>query len=447
MRLTPRQALARGDLFAGDGRLLVYSSFDRYADAVGRFHKANPSYGPSSPLRRAVDLAMGRSARKFGETAAVSRARVRLRAGAPLLRVSHQPNVLAALSIIGLALLQRDLATAVSWEGVPPVIVFACVDHDAAGDRRFRSPRVPAWDRKGLVSLGGAVPKRDHDRPPVVLPPLDPLTLERWFSTMEQSTMHWGSRLQEFGGAVAEDRECRRRLRETITSLKPRLEASDNLGEAARAMISQLLNGAWGLDVLCVSESELLPMLSEELVDLLGRGRFGDRGCWLWRVCPTCLKRRIARVTLGARGRPVAAWTCQECAVGEARERIDFARLVGAPGRQIPAFLPRVEVEDEIDLCIYRAIGGVTYAGGVGHLVHHRESQPPATLLPPEFSWEPKRLILPHDPGTEPSLQFIDSGRCPFPLYEAWRTEPGGPPAIRKPPSTDLSIHEGREHA
>jgi hypothetical protein len=407
----------RGEIEAPcGGQPLLHGDFAKYRIAVTLFMRLQPSYGPSDAVRAA--LAMVSSDQRLSRPS-IAHEHSRLNAGAPILRISHQPNILAALNIVGLAVLQSQLrVTSLSDTATAPVVIFVSNDYDAAGDRRFRTPVVPGWASEGTIALTGAVDRRHFARPAILAPRPELELFERWRGSVEQSAKFWATAV---GRHRAVNHEVAIRCRDIMERLCVIAAQTTNASSAGMAVLEAIVNDILGLDVICVSEARLIPLLAQEIHEQLAVASPNEIHSWIWRICPRC----FAYCHVECVTRTHCRWRCGECREGATREHIDFTILVYDGERACPAFLPRVALQDRIDQAVYRAAGGISYAGSVPHLVESRMvSAEAGDILAPEYGWEPAGLFRNEYGHASTASSYIERAKCAFPFYFACVKEP-----------------------
>jgi hypothetical protein len=386
---------------------LVHGILTRYFDHVLAHARQHRSFGPTPAVRRALcqSAACG-NVRSPHKTSLLAD----LAASAGVLRISHQPNILSGLNIVGLAILQAEMRRILRADGLQAVIVFVANDYDIAGDRRFRTPVVPHWSRREVVALTGAVSRQYFKRPALLAPSLAPCCFDRWAQTITQSAQFWAPTINPDGDASPE--AVVSRCEAAMERLAMTLDDSPSAADSGRALLDAMLNDIFGLDVLVVSESLLIPLVREEVEAILAGAAPDQTGRLLWRVCPACFSLVAAPLTAALQAR----WRCSVCLGRYVRERVDFTLTVSDGRRLAPAYLPRVALQDAMDLLIYRAVGGVSYAGGIDHLAEFRLRRGSAAELPPEFAWEPDGLFS--RTGRHPLwAESLDRGRGTIPFY------------------------------
>lgn len=419
-RDTVRRRLERRETIQSrDGtRTLAFGDLAAYTHAVThRLDSALDSHEQS--VRDALADIAGRTHERFGTaTPPVCDALRRLRLGAPILRVSHQPNLLAALNVVGLPLLQVLAAPQLSTTGIAPVVLLVLVDHDAAGDRRFRAPQVPRSNGVPL-RLAGGVAKQDHDVPMGLVRPLSRDTALRWSQQLEQATAEWSRYLRPHCLNISDPAKARHLVRRHMDCFAQRMNECDSLAQGSASFNSHLLNTVLNLDVVCVPESQTLMALPDAVAAIAAAEAIKHPDSTVWVVCDYCFERRAASVSNHGDGDLVAKWACKDCLPSGRSEPVRFDAAVSHSDVSFPRFLPRVGLSDRLDVELYRAAGGISYAGGASHVLAAREAaygrgDDPA----PELIWEPVGVYgLPG--GLPEPTDVIGRGRCPTTMYTA----------------------------
>lgn len=305
-----------------------------------------------------------------------------LRGGAPVIRVSHQPNLFAGLNVLGLTL--HACVIARTTGSVP---VFVGIDYDEAGDQRFRTSLLPPTNGSTSVYLKSAVPKRQRRMIACSVPKPGIEDLRDWVRLQAQTAQHWRKRL---GLPV---------YQKSLLSDLPYIEyvnKADSLTEFTLSLMVFYAKEVFGCDILAVRASRLLPYLNTFINELMKVLVEGDSSCanrLVWRTCGICYERCAAVPQNGSQ--IFAEWQCNSCnATG--LELLDWTETVESEVGFVPAFVPRVTLCDAIDFRMAHSRGSIAYAGGVKHAFDSRLLALKAGLeIAPEFIWEPTNLFQP----------------------------------------------------
>ncbi|HSE61889.1 MAG TPA: hypothetical protein VLA88_06390 [Candidatus Saccharimonadales bacterium] len=303
-----------------------------------------------------------------------------LRSGAPVIRVSHQPNLFAGLNVLGLTMYACEIA---KMTGSIPVLVG--VDYDEAGDQRFRTSLLPPTNGSAPVYLKGAVPRGLRRMVAYGVPKPDAEIVRDWIKLQEQTALHWRRHFKLFANQ-----------RYLISDL-PYLEflnRADSLTEFNLSLMVFYAKEVFGCDILAVPASRLLPNLNGPINELINTLVEADPTCanrLIWRICGTCYERCPTVPQNGSR--LFAGWRCTFCHVADL-ETLDWTKMLELEVGSTPAFVPRVALCDAIDFRMARSRGSISYAGGVKHIFDSRLLALKAGLdIIPEFVWEPTNLF------------------------------------------------------
>ena len=300
----------------------------------------------------------------------------RIHAGAPVLRIAHQPTLFTALNVVGQATLLHRLASSARIGGA--VVVFMLVDYDDCQNRNLWRARLPDLSSLQTKWTAPSVPKSARSR---ILRAV-PLDTGRAKVCAQQLSEAWQAMVERF--------EASRRgsfldmdtlVQEAFVPHRSYARFNERLLELALAAMSRDR-------VLLVRSSELLSYSSRELLALLRlhseiaaafsevQMKAHDYGVKLpqmisadvppiWRVCPSCC-RRLAVSWVEATD-AVIEWECENCDHRRAEilgEAIETEQCCGGP-----AVVPKVILDHMLDWSAYGFAGGSSYVGGLEHTV------------------------------------------------------------------------------
>lgn len=376
-----------------------------------------------SAHHRQSDLLLVAMAEQFHQrtetnTPRVQAALARLRAGAKIIRIFHQPDTLMGLNIAGLLdLADRASEVLAGGTGQRPVAVFILLDYDVAGDQRFRAPYLPGRLHFGLTHLSGAVPTKARRRIACATPPPSVAQVDSWMHLFNEAAMSWADLLRRAGEPILTPSEIQDRLSAVAKAIAHAYRSMPSLTLANAAAASWMANIAWGLDTVFVPSSWLLGHSHGDMINILRNGMdWSERATQginqaltslggaplakqidlhtrgVWRVCPQCLNRIPMRVVPES-DRTIGSWLCQSCHES-GLEIIDEHAIISTPLGEVPRIVPAVFVCDLLESISYGLDIGVNYAGGVEHALWSQVAAVTHGLpLSFQYFWDPNDLI------------------------------------------------------
>ena len=308
-----------------------------------------------------------------------------IQSGAPVTRVSHQPNLFASLNILGLNHLAGDIADATK-----SVAVFVSIDYDEAGDQRFRSTILPPTSGSTPQYLSRAVPKDQRRAIACSIEKPSIQSLRYLLDTQKHSVKYWRRQL----GLPP----VRQSLLDT-SLFEPYLANASSLAEFNLALIAHFTKEVFNKDIVVVQASKLLPHLNEQVNKLAGKLIAFEPTCankLVWHICNKCYQRLPTKLK-SEDGSILVEWNCTRCRLA-ATGPLDWTATINSAVEPVPAFVPRITLCDAIDFQLARSCGSISYAGGIRHILNSRIlAQKAALKLGPEFIWDPDCLQFVND--------------------------------------------------
>lgn len=350
--------------------------------------------GLPKPVNRSTlaDLATAFHQRAGTMTDSVSVALAQLASGARIIRAAHQPNILPYMGVLG----QLFLLDAVAVHGQQEYSASCCqmffiVDHDSAGDKRFRVSRFPsARHRDGSAALRYPLEHAAYERMNLAIEKPPATLLNEWLSEVRRITVDEVRLLRRMGIHEHTRGQVDMTLEVIDSELVEAWRRSSNLSEFNAIFLSRLTNLYWELPTIFLPLSASLPSMHpyvEYLVELYPdlvsafqrrTRQFRDVGLEFpisssvnlellpfWFVCTSCR----SRVPLRAVSPPrlIAKGRCPSCFVEYSFDLGSYAApdLDGFQGK----IVPRVLLDNLLDLIGIGISGGVGYIGGAEHVL------------------------------------------------------------------------------
>ncbi len=363
-----------------------------------------------------------------------------------MLRVSHQPNSLAALNILLPHLVLDEVADDVETRTASrPVIIFCMVDYDDAGDTRFRTP-VLCPSPQQLRALPSAVPKALHRTVAAAVPTPATHVIKTWHEATLGAVELWAAWLRRAGIPVNSHKDVMAVALEYLKQLSSCMSSASSLVEANAYSIAWLLTHMWHLDVLFVYERSLWAHVGEDLTRLVDLAISTDTSreyrIGVWVLCECCSKRCDGVVKRAHMGMSVT-WRCSTCDHHPRRDYLDWSANASVGG-ELPRFVPKVGLSDLADISLYGFDGAAGYAGGIQHVLRSRRwpsicLQQSQFALPAELAADPlyaltsrssaETLVEAHG-GDLQIMDTVQKARLPAVFYAA--LVPGGDVAGRR---------------
>lgn len=398
-------------------QLSIYEIWNDFLEfeqaAINKYHMDN-----LTPIRAFIELV-----ERFHEFADINTENVRnsiirLSAGAPIIRIFHQPNTIAALNIIGLLDLARYLMKNPSWGETQPVILFIALDYDKADDKRFRNPVIPTFSKDGLLSLKGVVPNKIKKQIACAIRAPQTEDSLKWIKFLEESAKYWRPVLKKSDYSVRSKRDITDKSK-LISEAFSRIYVPNNSITLANTMaIAWFIVKVLNLDVLFIPASWLLQYSYDDILFLLSidddkvasinrsirqlykqlnitpnfkEVDFKNRG--VWRLCNNCYVRKPITIVNVSSGEIIGEWRCDECGI-ETTENLNKFELIDTHLGAIPKVIPSVMVCNLLETISYRFQTAINYAGSIQHLllskVACRELDIPMMR---DYIWEPSVLF------------------------------------------------------
>lgn len=358
----------------------------------------------------ALSILIGQFYQHVGcESLLTREAMIRLKAGAPVIRINHQPNTLTSLNVVGLALAADAAREEINRQsGVNPVCVWFLLDYDSASDQRFRSFCLPGWSKPSIVPNPSAVSRRLRHQIACAVPPPDEETIARWIVNFRSACRAW-FRLKR--GASTDFRSSSMafddRIDQRCKALQDAMRRHQTLVAANSALLSQMINHELHLDTLFVLSTSCIPAIFQDIHHYSLKSaqdslpsevsnfipdqwfkKYSARK--VWRVCPQCISRAPSTINPGENS---IEWRCAHCDQ-HGVEGWEYCKYVSLHNTDIPAIVPAVGLCDRLDVLSIGARMGINYAGGIEHLLCSRlglKSIGAGRIL--EFSWEPSSVL------------------------------------------------------
>jgi len=307
------------------------------------------------------------------KTTAVAQAIVGLAHGAPLVRFAHQANLLPYANIFAHLVYGAAVADAMETDGV---FAYFVVDYDIAQDRRFRSSLFPdAVGSRGVLPLTAGLSHHDRNTVQFALPPPSAETIVRWRAHCHGMINRDIGLLRRIGRREHTPGMMHTAL-EVLWSIcdEARLRAA-TLPEFNAIVVSRIVNDLWGLPVLFLPLSRSLHDSSAAISELAAHVAELRNGYPAWIVCPAC-SARCSVDSWSDSGR--TAGRCGRCAWGGS---------VGS-GTSRLSVVPKVLLDDLLDVVVHGVAGGTGYASGISHSAASRElAREMHVPMPPEAIW------------------------------------------------------------
>jgi hypothetical protein len=299
-------------------------------------------------------------------------------AGASIVRIAHQPNFLGYWRLFAQPVFLDELVQALSRLRIPAVGVFVTIDHDIVTNRRWRGAHYPSVQhlRQDLVlSLGLRCPpyrliaQAERPSPNRVLDMLSAL------KTCVMTEIRIAKRL-----GISDD-ERLSRFEVLCSDVLEAFDRARGVGEFTTILLSRIVNLRMNLNTLflpgmqflrhaqnhlrsLLDERDLLNEVQQRLISELSISSGpGDRLelPWLqpsaWVLCRNCGSR--VRLDEGAFRYVTIKHDCPYCA-----GRIDISMR---PDSESDLLIPKVLLDDMLDVVALGAVGGCGYLGNAEH--------------------------------------------------------------------------------
>lgn len=334
---------------------------------------------------------------------------------AAILRFAHQPNFLPEANILGQILYLDHARSLLDDTGCSVVSLVFLIDHDVAGNERFR--RAEVWD----PAVSGHVRKFEL--------PLNAVNRSKAVYTLEGPDSSYEvsitRQMADYLGTLRHTSKSSdiRDIDEVVSDLGLNRRSVSLTAYTSYACMRAILV-KWNLPVLFCPISSLHGALAdcyESTLQAIESAERHDAGFWY--VCDVCGRRRNSLVNVSENG-------CRGCRIDSAE--IQHMRSNGwrsSTGRLIP----RVTLDDIVDYNCLGVAGGTSYLRGREHLISSHAAAAELDLpVAPEASWRVtavfdgpmERLALRTYGGTEgarPSLAharwLLAQGRQGMPYY------------------------------
>lgn len=315
------------------------------------------------------------------------------------LRVSHQPNTLCQLNVVGLTILANKLSLDIERSfNAKCQVLFICIDYDVAGDQRFRGPRLPGIKEGSVFGLNGAVPKFYHETPALFCPSVPKSTLQAWSSSLMNSASFWSRNIGKI-------KYTKHSLVAAIEHEMKEYSRGNSICEQNIFHLMDLVLNKFSLPVIFARASSLFAKSAAALKSLLEMGERNEQlMCYLdksiWRFCNQCLDRS----EFSLRGMHNSdSYLCEKCRANRLKSNKFRSYYSWERGIEpVPKFAPKVILDDLLDFVNMPKSIGIHYAGGTEHLFNSRSLACDLGLeLAPDFVWEPLRVVESSDSSEE----------------------------------------------
>lgn len=327
----------------------------------------------------------------------------RIRAGAPIITVSHQPTLFPYSGVYNQFTLADVLVDQhrVSDRRLTPVVVYLCLDSDDVCDRQIRGCKFPSpLSKKGFVSITSSINGREKG------------CIQRHFRpTNEEEISKWSKIIDGlYGHMIRENKDAKPIFIKQAGRIQTYFEYLNNLfkcskvknyAESNSAILLDFVRRNIRKDIVTVKSSKLFKSNKNYIVTILNQWdsieqeakvwgsklkKYGvstnvasklDMVCWC--VCPKCGKRKTlnvnqSRLILETGSRNMYCQRCEK----------SFTAI---------ELHPRVIIEDLMGFMATDASLVLTYSGGAEHtFLSDFLIRKVFACKSPMYSWHPKQL-------------------------------------------------------
>ena len=331
----------------------------------------------------------------------LSKAVVALRSNAPVIAVSHQPVTLPYSGVYVQFLLASWLGRNLAPHG-EHVTIWLCLDTDDVGDRRIRTAHLPvATVRDGSIPLSSRVPHSNYPCVQFAVPSPDiQAQFDEWASRVRGAYASCGDHCPPFRQHL---RESADRLDQELGSLAESLTTEGESFAYANSMIflNQLGKLVPSQPIFLLRMTTMLNFAEDEFKYLLHRWPHLSQ---VSRSSTISLMERGLRVDNLLRNLEAPAWVvCGRCGRREPVSALGAMNLlqnqnpseyVGPLSGHELRVVPRVVLEDLIQLLFLNPDLMLTYAGGAAHaLLSERNSEVVLERESTIYTWHPRQRL------------------------------------------------------
>ncbi|WP_229075186.1 hypothetical protein [Actinoplanes sp. DH11] len=374
-------------------------------------------------------------------TPAVERNLARYAAGAPCVRVAHQPNFLASVNVVAQAAVCHDVNLRA---GGGHAEVFFVVDYDTNDDRRYRHAALPSLlSRSGVHGL--SAPATDVAGLTMFR---EPAPAPDFVAACVTALHGWAGQQVALLPDVRARRGLRHRLTRAVSSLTAILLAAADrafsLADFNAIVLSATVNNVLGLPTLFLPGSRTFPVISEAIESIwqaraaierasvtTGRQASGSGAGPLWIDCECGMRLPLTGDVRADR----LHFACRRC---EAAGTVDDTNVGEFAAKGV--LIPRVTADDLLDGLVWGNAVGCDYRGGLPHyqqsarvarelglpvlpmhLSARRASAPIAPLLGPQFAAALEDLAA--GGGPNPAHDLVSAGRTSMVAALLWASD------------------------
>jgi len=336
--------------------------------------------------------------------------------GAPIVRFSHQPIMLAYMGVLGQFVLMHFVADELyESHGVLVCELHQSVDYDVATEKRLRVGYYPNVEgRGGFLPL--SVPRlagSSYAKLNWAMHKPSEAVIRNWYRSLDAVLTRDMSILGRRGVRETRPGQTFGWYRAYKHEVGEAISRSTSLAEFNCILSSRIVNLHWKLPTAFVPSTEMVVLMREQFeqllalyprlvretnravdhlrsmgVDLPLRLRASPSVLPFWYSCTNC----SSRVAMDIQGRISSG----ECAYCHAIHRIDLGSP-GAPNLEVTArrLSPRVLFQDLLDVFGLSMVGGVGYLGNAEHyLVSGSVLSNLGLDVPPDLIWRPKGIYF-----------------------------------------------------